>query len=288
MKKTAEALSQGNDSGVKLLYQSSPATFTPGLWELDSIGLVAELDASQISTASSSTVQTHRSSSSAHPYQTRHTSNRHLSIVSADSLYGDPSNEAGRRTDSVVNPPPPYVSGQRPTLPGGTGSERAVARMNRIRHSSSVELFLPPAHNHIASHGEDYVASHLRPGVVRRDVARPRNEPRVLTEEQVRRQRTTRLVVPVPETQPETTATVSTLVEQKIAEATSVVLPPTPSPEIGPVERVASLPHTLPPLDAFEAVSFSITMPGSAPTDSPVPPSNDPDTNNQWRWDIQF
>jgi hypothetical protein len=96
------------------------------------------------------------------------------------------------------------------------------------------------------------------------DAARPRSEPRVLAE------------------------AITGSVEQDTTEATSIVPSPTPSPEIVSVQRVPSLPHTLPPLDAFETVSFSITMDGSAPTDSPVSSSNDPGTNNQWRWDIRF
>ena len=311
MKKTAEALSQGNDSSVNLAYQRSSATVTPGVWELDSISkspkfpvtiipgiwemrgepnplLVAELSASEAPSRSSSSSQTRGSSSNARLNQTNHASNASLSVVSAfDSWYADPRNQGSRRTDSVVNPPTPDVSAQQPILPGDTESNTAVAQTNELAHSSSTEA-PPPAPNQITRHGEDYVAYHLGPGVVRRDVTRPRREPPDLAEEEVRRQRITRLVVPVHKTQPETTASISASVEQDTAGATSVVVPPTPSPKIEPVERVPSLPHTLPPLDAFETVSFSINMPGSAPTENPVPPSDDPDTNNQWRWDIQF
>lgn len=297
MEKTAEALSQGSYSSTNLAYKSSSATITPGIWELDSTSKspkfpvtiipgiwemrgeprrLPELDGGDAPLASSSSAQTRGSSSNARLNQSNNASNTSLSVVSVvDPLYADPRDQASRRTDSVVDATASDVSDQQAILPGDTESETAVARRNQLAHSSSEVA--PTAHNHITTHDEDYVAFTC-----------PRREPRDLMEEEVYRKRTTRLVVPVQKTQPEVTAAISASVEQDTAEATSIVVPPTPSPEIVPIQRVPSLPHTLPPLDAFETVSFSINMPGSAPTENPVPPSDDPDTNNQWRWDIQF
>ncbi|KAJ4321259.1 hypothetical protein N0V94_002998 [Neodidymelliopsis sp. IMI 364377] len=196
-------------------------------------------------------------------------------------------NDENEKANSVVKPPPPYISGRQLILPGDTESEKAADLRHAFARSSPAAT-PPPAYNNNTRHSEEYVAYRLGPDVVRGDAARPRSEPRVLTEEQVRWQRATRSVVPLRESQPGTTAAISGSGEQEIAEATSIAPSPIPSPEIVPVQRVPSLPHTLPPLDAFEPVSFSITMDGSAPTDGPASFSNDPGTNNQWRWDIQF
>jgi hypothetical protein len=177
MKKTAEALSQVNDSNVNLAYQRSSATVTPGVWELDSRAVFppisqpprspVELDANQTFTAPSSSSQTHRSSSNARLNQSSHTSNRSLSIVSVvDSLYTDPRDQASRRTDSVVSPPLPYASGRQPILPGDTESEKAVAPTHEFADSSPAET--PSlAYNNSTRHSEGYVAYRLGPGVVR-------------------------------------------------------------------------------------------------------------------------
>ncbi|KAF3043355.1 hypothetical protein E8E11_008222 [Didymella keratinophila] len=208
-----------------------------------------------------------------------------------DSLYADPTDEASERVDSLINSPPPYVSGRQPAFPGDTEFEKAATRTHELAQPSPA-VTPPPAYNNSTRHSEGYNPYRPEPDAMKVDAAQPRSESHVLTEEQVRWQGPTRRVIPIPETQSETTTVRPELAEQDIADTFSITLSPVPSPvpspDITPVERVPSLPHTLPPLGAFETVSFSITMDRSAPTDSPISPSNTSGTSSQWRWDIQF
>lgn len=276
MKKTAETLTQGNDSVNNPASQIAPEITTPGVSELEGV-LLYELDANQ--TLGTSSPTSPPSSSVARLNQISHTSNSSLSIASAvDSLYANPTDDTSGRTESTVNPPPPYIPGSRSAFPGDTGSEKSATRLHELAQPPPAST-PPPAYNSSVRNNAGYIP--YRPGragpeVVHRDAARPRSEPRVLTEDQMRRQTAT------------TTTTIPEPAVQKTEYTTSIVPSPISSPEITPVARVPSLPYTIPPLDTFETVSFSVTMDRTAPTDSPVSPSNTSGTENQWRWDIQF
>jgi hypothetical protein len=278
MKKTAETLSQGNDTINISAGQMAPEITTPDVSELDG-GVLHELDANQTLGSYSSSSWTPPGSSIARLNQISHTSNGSLSIASAvDSLYANPTDDTSRRTEPAVNPPPPYITGSRPAFPGNTESEKSATRLHELAQPPPAST-PPPAYNNSVRHIEGYIP--YRPGrpgpeVAHRDVARPRSEPRVLTEDQMPRQTAT------------TTTTIPEPAVQDTEYTSSVVPSPISSPEITPVARVPSLPYTIPPLDAFETVRFSVTMDRAAPTDSPVSPSNTSDTENQWRWDIQF
>lgn len=284
LKKTSEMLSRGNGSSSDVAYQRSTPVVTPGVWELDSKALSPpprfELDADQTFGASMPSLRTQGSPSNAHLNQISHASNSSMSLASAvDSLYANPADEASGRTDSVINSPPPYVADRQPVFPGDTETEKAATRIHELGQPSPA-VTPPPAYHNNIRHSEGYISCRPGPDVVKGDAARPRSEPHVLTSDLVQRQTET----VVPEIQPTPTATILELTEEDTVDTSSIV----PSPEIKPVERVPSLPHTLPPLDAFETVSFSITMDRSAHTGSPVSPSNASSSNSQWRWDIQF
>ena len=278
MKNTTETLSQGNDSLDNPAGQIAPQIATPGVCELDGV-VLHELDANQTLGTSSSSSWTPPCPSVARLNQTSHTSNSSLSIASAvDSLYANPKDDTGRRREPAVNPPPPYIPASRPAFLDDAQSEKCTTRLHELAQSPPVSTS-PTAYNSSVSHDEGYV--HDRPGrsgpdFACRDAARPRSEPRVLTEDQVRRQMVT------------ATTTIPEAAVQDTEFTTSIVSSPISSPETTPVTRVPSLPYTIPPLDAFETVSFSVTMNRTAATDSPVSPSNTSGTENQRRWDIQF
>lgn len=202
-----------------------------------------------------------------------------MSIASAvDSLYASPTDDTSRRMEPAVNPPPPFFPGSRPTFPGDTESEKSATQLHELAQPPPVPT-PPPAYNNSVGRNEGYIPycpGCPGPEVARRDAARPRSEPRVLTEDQVRRVMVT------------TTTTLPEPAVQDTEFTTSIVPSPICSPEITPVARILSLPYTIPPLDAFETVSFSVTMDRTADTDSPVSPSNTSGTEIQWLWDIQF
>ena len=189
MKKTAETLSQGNDSGNNPAGQIAPEIATPGVWQLDG-GVVHELDANQTLETSSSSSWTSPGPSVARLNQISHTSNSSLSIASAvDSLYASPTDDTSRRVEPAVSPPPPYIPCSRPTFPGDTEFEKSATQLHELAQPPPVPTS-PPADNNSVRHNEGYIP--YRPGrpgpeVARRDAPRPRNEPRVLTEDQVRR-----------------------------------------------------------------------------------------------------
>lgn len=267
MKKTAETLSQGNDHVNIPAGPIAPEVTNPGVWELDDTSdgrVFHELDSNQTLGTSSSSLSSWNppGCSNARLNQISHTSNSSLSLASAvDSIYANPTLDTSRRAELAVNPYPLYIP------------EESTTRLHELAQPPPAST-PPPGYN-----TEGYIP--YRPGrpgpeVAHRDAARPRSEPRVLTENQVQRQTTT-----TPSTTPEP-------VVQNTEYTASIAPSPSFSPEITPIARVPSLPYTIPPLDAFETVSFSITMDRTAPTDNLVPPPNTSDTENQWRWDIQF
>jgi hypothetical protein len=272
MKNTAETLTQGNDSMNIPAGPIAPEITTPGVWELDDTSdgrVFHELDSNQTlgTSSSSSSLRIQPGCSNARLNQISHTSNSSLSIASAvDSIYASPTLDTSRRAELAVNPHPPYIP------------EKSTTRLHELAQPPPA-LTPPPGYNSSVRNNEGYIP--YRPGrpgpeVAHRDAARPRSEPRVLTEDQMRRQTAT------------ATTTIPEPAVQETEYTTSIVPSPISSPEITPVARVPSLPYTIPPLDAFETVSFSVTMERTAPTDSPVSPSNTSGTENQWRWDIQF
>jgi hypothetical protein len=80
------------------------------------------------------------------------------------------------------------------------------------------------------------------------------------------------------------TATITTTLSESAAQETECTTSIDPSPmsssEITPIARVHSLPYTIPPLNAFETVRFSIKIDRTASTNNPVSPSNTSGTEN--------
>jgi hypothetical protein len=104
MKKTAETLSQGNDTINISAGQMAPEITTPDVSELDG-GVLHELDANQTLGSYSSSSWTPPGSSIARLNQISHTSNGSLSIASAvDSLYANPTDDTSRRTEPSTHP----------------------------------------------------------------------------------------------------------------------------------------------------------------------------------------
>lgn len=189
---------------------------------------------------------------------------------------------AGRyseKTGSAINSLPPYVPDGQPLLSGDTENEKA-ARRSREPSQSSPAVTPPPAYNNInSSHSEGYILFCPALDALTGEAARPRSEPHDFRSDVVQRQ--TELEAAI--TQPAQSTPIPKSTDENDAGGSSIV----PSPEIKTPERVPSLPHTLPPLDAFESVSFSITMDRSAHVGSLLS-QNSASDQDRWRWDIQF
>lgn len=283
LKKTSDLLSQGQGSDQHTSQSWSTPIMVPGVWELDSKGIdtppIAELDSNQApSLTQMPPVRTEALVESSHTSsdETGQPANRSMRLD--HFINSRESSSIGRETmHSGLMSPPPYAPSRQPVFPVGVENEKSTTRDRELANSSSTQP--PPAYNRNSRSGEGYVSYQPEYGRTTGQAARPRSVPPASVEHLLQRR-----AEPVTSTAQQTSVAAN---PESPDESTALTLPHATSSDVQSLERVPSLPHQLPPLEAFEPVSFSISINRNAHAESSGTQASAAELDN-WHWDIEF
>jgi hypothetical protein len=276
LKRTSDLLSQGSKTTEDASLLRPTPVEIPGVWELDSkvqFPTLQEMDANQIPAPAAAVApqQMEPGPSTAHTNHTSHVSNGRVELSNTANTHERVSVDgSGRSTDFAINSPRPHMQGPRQLFSSDTETKELLG-IHALAVSEPL-ITPPPAYNNSSRHSEGYITYRPAPEAVTEEIVRPKSEPRSLTADSIQRQ-------------PTPAAAKLESAEERLPHGRSI----SPSPEIEPFERVPTIPHALPPLSAFEPVSFSITMDSNTfGGGSGLKAEAEARRLDQWRWDIRF